>query len=106
MIRISDARMSGHCLRHRVRTRRPGGSRRAASACAGDLIEIDVAKRRIPPCLRRRTRQTESGTALPHSDRGWVKLCCETVLQDHGVDLEHLVGSQAKVDGKATGMRK
>ena len=35
----------------------------------------------------------------PHSDRGWVKLYCDTVLQaDEGVDLDFLVGkSGAKV---------
>jgi L-arabonate dehydrase len=35
----------------------------------------------------------------PHSDRGWVKLYCETVQQaDKGVDLDFLVGkSGAKV---------
>jgi dihydroxy-acid dehydratase len=35
----------------------------------------------------------------PHSDRGWVKLYCDTVLQaDQGADLDFLVGkSGAKV---------
>ena len=30
---------------------------------------------------------------FPHSDRGWVKLYCETVTQaEEGVDLDFLVG--------------
>ena len=37
----------------------------------------------------------------PHSDRGWVKLYCDTVLQaDRGVDLDFLVGKSGAPVGK------
>jgi dihydroxy-acid dehydratase len=68
----------------------------------GDLIELDVAKRKLllhvsEQELARRKKQWKPGK--PHSHRGWVKLYCDTVLQaDEGVDLDFLVGkSGAKV---------
>ena len=68
----------------------------------GDLIELDVAKRRLhlhvtdDELKRRRAKWNAPGA---HSDRGWVKLYCDTVTQaDKGVDLEFLRGkSGAKV---------
>ena len=68
----------------------------------GDLIELDVAKRRLhlhvsdEELARRRAKWK---APKPHSDRGWVKLYCDTVLQaDEGVDLDFPVGkSGAKV---------
>jgi L-arabonate dehydrase len=37
----------------------------------------------------------------PHSNRGWVKLYCDTVLQaDEGVDLDFLVGKSGAAVGR------
>ena len=37
----------------------------------------------------------------PHSDRGWVKLYCDTVMQaDRGVDLDFLVGKSGEAVGR------
>ena len=66
------------------------------------MIELDVAQRRLhlhvsdAELVRRRANWKP---LPPHSDRGWVKLYCETVQQaDKGVDLDFLVGkSGAKV---------
>jgi L-arabonate dehydrase len=68
----------------------------------GDVIELDVSRRRLhldvsdAELARRRTKWKAPPA---HSDRGWVKLYCETVQQaDKGVDLDFLVGkSGAKV---------
>jgi L-arabonate dehydrase len=104
MIRISDARMSGTAygtvVLHTAPEAAAGGP--LALVRNGDVIELDVAKRRIhlhvsdEELARRRARWK---TPEPHSDRGWVKLYCDTVMQaDEGVDLDFLVGkSGAKV---------
>jgi L-arabonate dehydrase len=104
MVRISDARMSGTAygtvVLHTAPEAAVGGP--LALVRNGDLIELDVAKRKLhlhvsDAELRRRKKQWTPGK--PHSDRGWVKLYCDTVLQaDQGVDLDFLVGnSGAKV---------
>src|SRR6266542_3875373 len=104
MVRISDARMSGTAygtvVLHTAPEAAAGGP--LALVRNGDLIELDVAKRKLllhvsEQELARRRRQWKPGK--PHSDRGWVKLYCDTVLQaDEGVDLDFLVGrSGAKV---------
>jgi len=39
----------------------------------------------------------------PHATRGWVKLCCDTVLQaDRGVDLDFLVGKSGARVGRVS----
>src|SRR5437016_2910890 len=104
MIRISDARMSGTAygtvILHTAPEAAAGGP--LALVKDGDLIELDVERRKLhlhvsEPELALRRGQLKPGT--PHSDRGWVKLYCDTVLQaDEGVDLDFLVGrSGAKV---------
>jgi L-arabonate dehydrase len=104
MVRISDARMSGTsygaCILHVAPESFIGGP--LALVETGDEIEIDVAGRRIhlhvsDEELARRRAQWKA--PKPHSDRGWVKLYCDTVLQaDEGVDLDFLAGkSGAKV---------
>ena len=104
MVRISDARMSGTAygtvVLHTAPEAAAGGP--LALVESGDLIEVDVAKRRIhlhvtDAELVRRKKAWKS--PKPHADRGWVKLYCETVTQaDRGVDLDFLVGnSGAKV---------
>ncbi len=104
MIRISDARMSGTAygtvVLHTAPEAAAGGP--LALVESGDVIELDVAKRRIQlhvtdAELARRKKAWKA--PKPHADRGWVKLYCETVTQaDRGVDLDFLVGnSGAKV---------
>jgi dihydroxy-acid dehydratase len=104
MVRISDARMSGTAygtvVLHTAPEAAAGGP--LALVRNGDLIELDVAKRKLElhvsdQELARRRKAWKPDK--PHSDRGWVKLYCDTVLQaDQGVDLDFLVGkSGAKV---------
>ncbi|MEO8304564.1 MAG: L-arabinonate dehydratase [Betaproteobacteria bacterium] len=104
MIRISDARMSGTAygtvVLHTAPEAAAGGP--LALVRNGDVIELDVAKRRIHlhvPDDELARRRAQWKAPKPHSDRGWVKLYTETVLQaDEGVDLDFLVGkSGAKV---------
>jgi len=104
MVRISDARMSGTAygtvVLHTAPEAAAGGP--LALVRNGDVIELDVEKRRLhlhvsaAELARRRAKWTPP---KPHADRGWVKLYCETVQQaDKGVDLDFLVGkSGAKV---------
>jgi dihydroxy-acid dehydratase len=104
MVRISDARMSGTAygtvVLHTAPEAAAGGP--LALVQNGDLIELDVAKRKLVlhvPAGELARRRKRWKPPKPHSDRGWVKLYCDTVLQaDQGVDLDFLVGkSGAKV---------
>ncbi len=104
MVRISDARMSGTAygtvVLHTAPEAAAGGP--LALVKNGDIVEVDVAKRRIHLHVSdaELARRMKAWKPLPpHSDRGWVKLYCDTVLQaDQGVDLDFLVGkSGAKV---------
>ena len=104
MIRISDARMSGTAYGTVVLHTAPEAAAGGPLALVenGDVIELDVAKRRLhlqvsdDELARRRARWKPP---KPHADRGWVQLYCATVQQaDKGVDLDFLVGgSGAKV---------
>jgi dihydroxy-acid dehydratase len=104
MVRISDARMSGTAygtvVLHTAPEAAAGGP--LALVQTGDLIELDVGRRKLvlhvdEQELQRRRKLWKRPP--PHSDRGWVQLYCNTVLQaDRGVDLDFLVGnSGAKV---------
>jgi L-arabonate dehydrase len=104
MIRISDARMSGTAygtvVLHTAPEAADGGP--LALVENGDLIELDVGKRRLHLHVSDAElthRKAKWKPPKPHADRGWVKLYCETVTQaDQGVDLDFLVGkSGAKV---------
>ena len=106
MVRISDARMSGTAygtvVLHTAPEAAAGGP--LALVRNGDLIELDVAKRRLhlhvsdEELARRRAAWKPPE---PHTDRGWVKLYCDTVLQaDEGVDLDFLVGKSGAEVGK------
>ena len=98
MVRISDARMSGTAYGAVVLHVSPesavGGT--LALVETGDMIELDVEKRRLhldvsDETLARRRAQWKAPT--PPSDRGWVKLYTEHVMQAHqGCDLDFLVG--------------
>ncbi|TMG83083.1 MAG: dihydroxy-acid dehydratase [Betaproteobacteria bacterium] len=104
MVRISDARMSGTAYGTVVLHTAPEAAAGGPLALVenGDVIELDVAKRKLvlhvsDEELARRKRRWKP--PKPHADRGWVQLYCKTVLQaDQGVDLDFLVGkSGAKV---------
>jgi L-arabonate dehydrase len=108
MIRISDARMSGTAygtvVLHTAPEAAAGGP--LALVQNGDLIELDVAKRKLhlhisDAELARRRKQWKP--LPPHADRGWVKLYCATVMQaDEGVDLDFLVGKSGAKVGKVS----
>jgi len=108
MIRISDARMSGTAygtvVLHTAPEAAAGGT--LALVRNGDLIELDVAKRRIHLHVSddELARRREKWKPLPpHAERGWVKLYCDTVLQaDRGVDLDFLVGASGAKVGKVS----
>ena len=92
-------RTAPSCCTPRPRRPRAGRSRWCATATS---IEIDVAKRKLHLHIsdaELAQRKAQWKPPPPHTDRGWVKLYCETVLQaDEGVDLDFLVGkSGAKV---------
>jgi L-arabonate dehydrase len=104
MIRISDARMSGTAYGTVVLHTAPEAAAGGPLALVenGDIIELDVSRRRLHlnvPDAELARRRAKWKAPPPHSDRGWVKLYCETVQQaDKGVDLDFLVGkSGAKV---------
>ncbi len=106
MVRISDARMSGTAygtvVLHTAPEAAAGGP--LALVQNGDVIEVDVARRKLhlhvtPAELARRKAKWKAPP--PHTDRGWVKLYCETVLQaDEGVDQDFLVGKSGAKVGK------
>jgi L-arabonate dehydrase len=104
MVRVSDARMSGTAYGTAVLHTAPEAAAGGPLALVenGDVIELDVAKRKLvlhvsDEELARRKKRWKP--PKPHADRGWVQLYCQTVLQaDQGVDLDFLVGqSGAKV---------
>ena len=108
MIRISDARMSGTAYGTVVLHTSPEAAAGGPLALVenGDLVEIDVAKRKIH--LHVADAELERRRALwtplkPHADRGWVKLFCATVMQaDQGMDLDFLVGKSGAKVGKVS----
>jgi dihydroxy-acid dehydratase len=98
MVRISDARMSGTAygtvVLHMVPEAAAGGA--LALVQNGDLIELDVAKRRlqllIPDKELKRRRAKWKRPKAPLS-RGYWKLYFDHVLQaDQGADLDFLAG--------------
>jgi L-arabonate dehydrase len=98
MIRISDARMSGTAYGTVVLHVSPEAAAGGVLALVqnGDMIELDVAARRLhldvpePEIARRRTAWKPSQPASP---RGYYQLYQQHVLQaDRGADLDFLVG--------------
>ena len=98
MVRISDARMSGTAYGTAVLHVTPesavGGT--LALVQNGDMIELDVAARRLhldvsdSEIAQRRAAWTAPES---HSHRGYYKLFHDHVMQaDRGVDLDFLVG--------------
>jgi dihydroxy-acid dehydratase len=99
MVRISDARMSGTAFGTVVLHVAPESAAGGPLALVrdGDMIELDVANRRLHLDVaddelgRRRAAWTPPA---PASERGYVRLYVEHVLQaDEGVDFDFLRGS-------------
>jgi len=99
MVRISDARMSGTAYGTVVLHIAPEAAAGGALALVenGDMIELDVAKRRLhldvseKELARRRKKWKAPKTPMA---RGYTKLYVDHVLQaDKGADLDFLVGS-------------
>ena len=98
MVRISDARMSGTAygtvVLHSAPEAAAGGP--LALVKDGDMIELDVAKRKLhlhvsPKELAARRRSWKP--PRPPMKRGYVKLYVEHVNQaSEGADLDFLVG--------------
>ncbi|MEP6657786.1 MAG: IlvD/Edd family dehydratase [Betaproteobacteria bacterium] len=106
MIRISDARMSGTAYGTVVLHTSPEAAVGGPLALVqnGDIIELDVPQRRLHLVVTAEElarRQRAWKPPPPHSERGWVKLFCDHVLQaDRGMDLDFLVGSSGAPVGK------
>lgn len=101
MVRISDARMSGTAYGTVVLHVAPEAAAGGALALVrtGDVIELDVAARRlhldVPDAeLAARSATAASTAAYAAPVRGWERLYVDHVQQaDTGVDLDFLVGS-------------
>ncbi|MDQ6621503.1 MAG: dihydroxy-acid dehydratase [Pseudomonadota bacterium] len=106
MIRISDARMSGTAYGTVVLHTSPEAAAGGPLALVqnGDTITLDVPNRKLHLHVsdeELELRRSGWKAPPPHSDRGWVKLYCEHVLQaDRGVDLDFLVGSSGARVGR------
>src|SRR5215813_6853083 len=98
MVRISDARMSGTAygtvVLHVAPEAAAGGP--LALVRDGDVIELDVAERRLHlsiPDADLQRRRADWQPPEPPSTRGYYKLYYDHVLQaDRGADLDFLVG--------------
>jgi L-arabonate dehydrase len=97
MVRISDARMSGTAYGTVVLHTSPEASVGGPLALVqtGDMIELDVAGRRLHLEVNDEelARRKAAWAPLPHPKRGYAKLYVEHVQQAHlGADLDFLVG--------------
>jgi dihydroxyacid dehydratase/phosphogluconate dehydratase len=100
MVRISDARMSGTAygtvVLHTAPEAAAGGP--LALVQDGDMIELDVARRRlhldVADVELAKRRATWSAPRLP-GDGGYQRLYIDHVLQaDRGCDMDFLVGKR------------
>jgi L-arabonate dehydrase len=98
MVRISDARLSGTAYGAVVLHVSPdsAGGGPLALVKTGDMIELDVEKRRLHLEVSEQelaARRANWQPPKPHAARGWVKLYQEHVQQAHlGCDLDFLIG--------------
>ncbi len=104
VVRISDARMSGTAYGTVVLHVSPEAAQGGPLALVrdGDMIELDVEKRRLHLDIAEAemTRRRQAWKPAPDAyDRGYAKLYVDHVMQAHqGADLDFLVGkSGAKV---------
>src|SRR5262249_38746411 len=103
MVRISDARMSGTAygtvVLHMVPEAAAGGP--LALVRNGDLIELDVARRRLQLLVPEKELLKRKGAwkkPRPPLARGYWRLYFDHVLQaDQGADLDFLVGRSGAV---------
>jgi dihydroxy-acid dehydratase len=103
MVRISDARMSGTgfgtCVLHVAPEAAAGGP--LALVQTGDLVELNVAQRRLDLLVDDHTLRQRRATLPPPpppAERGWAALYTQHVLQaDRGADLDFLVGASKDV---------
>ncbi len=106
MVRISDARMSGTAYGTVVLHTSPEAAVGGPLALVknGDTITLDVHNRKLHLHVSDEElakRRSAWKPLPPHSDRGWVKLYCDHVLQaDKGVDLDFLVGASGAPVGR------
>jgi L-arabonate dehydrase len=106
MVRISDGRMSGTgygtCILHTAPESAVGGP--LALARTGDRISLDVAARRLDLLVDEAEladRRAGWKPPMPPSERGWVRLYVEHVLQaDTGADLDFLLGASGDTVGR------
>ena len=97
MVRISDARMSGTAYGTVVLHTSPEAAAGGPLALVrdGDVIELDVAARRLHLEVsdEELARRRAGWTPPPKPERGWYKLYVDHVQQAHqGADLDFLVG--------------
>ena len=98
MVRISDARMSGTAFGTVVLHTAPEAAAGGPLALVrdGDEIELDVPARRLVlhvPDDELQRRRSEWQPPKPHSERGYLKLYLDHVMQaDTGADLDILTG--------------
>ena len=101
MLRLSDARMSGthygSCVLHIAPESAVGGP--LALVQTGDMIELDVAARRLHLCVDDSELSLRRARWQPPADtpaRGYVRLYKAHVTQAHeGCDFDFLQGAQA-----------
>jgi len=99
MVRISDARMSGTAygtvVLHVAPESAVGGP--LALVRTGDMIELDVANRRLHldvPDAELAARREQWAPPAPDMARGYVRLYQSHVMQaDKGCDMDYLVGA-------------
>jgi dihydroxy-acid dehydratase len=99
MVRISDARMSGTgfgtCVLHVAPESAVGGP--IGVVQTGDMIELDVAARRVRVDISDEELQARLAAYVPQvapTTRGWSRLYVEHVTgADQGADLDFLIGS-------------
>ena len=103
IVRISDGRMSGTAygtvVLHAAPEAAVGGN--LALVRDGDMIELDVARRRLYLDVSDEElakRRSEWKPLEPHDTRGYVSLYVDHVMQaDQGVDFDFLVGKSSSV---------
>jgi L-arabonate dehydrase len=102
IVRISDARMSGTAYGTVVLHIAPESAAGGPLALVenGDIIELDVAKRKLHLHISDEElakRKAAWKPPKPHADRGYVKMYVEHVNQaSEGADLDFLVGKSGR----------
>jgi dihydroxy-acid dehydratase len=93
MVRVSDARMSGTAFGTVVLHCSPEAATGGPLSLVhdGDIIELDVANRRLDLLVPARELSQRIGAAPPRAKRGWLRLYQEHVMPAHlGADFDFL----------------